>query len=165
MAEQLKKTVTYEELMADSNVAKGREEIAAAIEADPATMKLLDAAKSVEDMYAVTVRFLTLSFEAFKTIFQKTIDYFSSARAELPDEVLDNVAGGWSLSGVFESLSKKVWCVAGCIVGGVLVAGGVAAGIAATAVAGPVALVVGSAVALLGATMCHSSIQYASRQS
>ena len=109
-------------------------------------MKLIDAAKTVEDLYEATKRFIKMKFEDFKVVFQNTFSYFSSAKAALSDEILDDVAGGWSLSSVFSSISKKALCIAGCVIGGAICVAGCVLGAAIVATTGPIGVIGGSAV-------------------
>ena len=140
--------MTYEELMEQESVKENIEKAQAVIEADPVAMKLIDAAKTVEDLYEATKRFIQMKLEDFKVVFQNTFAYFSSEKAELSDEILDDVAGGWSLSSVFSSISKKALCIAGCVIGGAICVAGCALGAAIIAATGPIGVIGGGAVAM-----------------
>ena len=140
-------TMTYSEIMENETVRKGMDEMKAALEADPVTMKLLDAAKNVEDMYEVAKKYMQLKFEDFKKAFHMTVDYFFAPKEALADEVLDNVAGGsFFFRDLFNSLSKKAQCIAGCIAGGLIILGGAAVGAAGVAFGGVLGAVAGAAV-------------------
>ncbi len=104
------------------------------IEANPVSMKLLEAAETVEDMYEIAREYVAMKLEDFKVLFDKTLDYFKEPKAALSDEVMDAVVGGgWS-----EWWNKKKHAVlrtaifVGCIVAGAAI--GAATGGAAGAI-------------------------------
>ncbi len=148
----MEKAMTYNEFMENETVKKGTADVLAAIEADPEAMKLIDAADTVEGLYEATKRYLQIAWEDFKKVFADTMDYLTSQKAELDDEVLDNVVGGWSLSGFFNNISKKAMCVACIVVGSAVAVASAALAFTAVAVAGPVGCVVGTLVGTMGFT-------------
>ena len=148
----MEKTMTYNELMENETVKKGTADVMAVIEKDPEAMKLIDAADTVEGLYEVTKRYLQIAWEDFKKVFADTMDYLTSAKTALNDEVLDNVVGGWSISGFFNNLSKKTLCVACMVVGAAVAAASATLAFTAVAVGGPVGALVGTVVGTLGFT-------------
>ena len=143
--------ITYSEIMENESVQKGMDEMMAALEADPVTMKLLDAAKTVEDMYEVSKKYIRMKFEDFKKMFHMTVDYLFAPKEALADEVLDNVAGGsFFLRDLFNSLKKKAQCIVGVIAGGALILGAAAVGAAAIVYGGPLGVPAGLAIAGAG---------------
>ena len=142
--------MTFSEMMERDGAQEGLDNLVEALEADSVTMKLLDAAKTIEDMYEVSKKYIRLKFEDFKKVFQMAVDYFSSPKAALADEVLDDVVGGWSLSSIYDSLSQKAKCIAGCIAGGLMIAGGVLVGGTCIALGGPIGVAGGLAVGAAG---------------
>ncbi len=148
----MEKTMTYNELMENEAVKKGTADVLAIIEKDPEAMKLIDAADTVEGLYEATKRYLKIAWEDFKKVFASTMDYLTSQKTALHDEVLDNVVGGWSFSGWFNSLSKKVQCVACIVVGATLAVASGALAVTAVALGGPVGAVVGGLAGVAGFT-------------
>ncbi len=143
MAEEV---VTINEVMEDEKIKQGMDELVAAMEKDAATMKLVEAAETVEDLYQITKRFVKVTIEDFKKVFRQVADYFTTDKTEIADEILDDVVGGWSLSGWFKKAANKLACVAGCIAGVGAFVGGVALGGAIAFLGGPIGLVGGLAV-------------------
>ncbi len=142
--------MTYEELMNNEKVQKGMEDFVASVQQDSALMKIIDAAKTVEDMFEITKTFCKVTFEQFKSLFQQAADYLSSDKAVLADEMLDDVVGGWSLSSWFSSNVEKIKCV-GAIAGAFVLGAtfGVLGG-AMIAVGGPLGGFIGVAAAAAG---------------
>ncbi len=140
----MEKTISYQEFMENETVKKSTGEVLEAIKKDPVAMKMIDAAKTVEELYEATKRFITVAWEDFKKVFANTFAYYSSPKAALEDEVLDDVVGGWSFSGFFNSISKKATCIAAVVVGAAVVVAGAALALTCVAVAGPVGAAVGA---------------------
>ncbi len=137
--------------------AKGAGEAVARLqemmEENPAVKKLMDAAQTVEDMYEVAKAYIEVKLEDFKVLWNKTVDYFKESKAALPDEVMDSVVGGWSISGFFNKWKKEIIATTiavGCMVGGIVI--GAALGGWVGAAAGAVA---GAAVGITFATMYY----------
>ena len=146
----MEKTMTYNEFMENETVKKETAELLSVIEQDVEAMKLIDAADTVESLYEATKRYVQLAWEDFKKVFSDAMGYLSSAKTVLQDEVLDNVVGGWSFSGFFNSLSKKVQCVACIVVGATLAVASGALAVTSVVFAGPVGAVVGGLAGVAG---------------
>ncbi len=159
--------LTIDEVMENEKIKAGMDDFVAAMEQDAAMMKVVEAAKTVEDMYEITKRFVKVAFEDFKKLFNQVAHYFSSDKTALADEMLDNVVGGWSFSSLFDNIGQKLACIAGCVAGVGAVIGGIALGGALIATANPVGLAAGLAVAgagLAGGTaMLYDSINMLKR--
>ncbi len=140
----MEKTITYQEFMENETVKKGTGEVLDVIKQDPVAMKMISAAKTVEELYEATKRFVATSWEDFKKFFANTFAYYSSNKTALEDEVLDSVVGGWSFSSFFNSISQKVTCVAAVVVGVAVAAAGLGLAVTCMAVAGPVGIIVGA---------------------
>ncbi len=135
--------VNVAEVMADEKAREAAEKLEAALEANPEDNALMEAAQSAEDMYQVAKKYISIKLEEFKVLFQKTVDYFKQDKVALQDEVLDSVAGGWSLSNFWNTYKKKIIAVA-------IVVGTTAAGIA-----------IGAAVGGLGGALLGGAIGFA----
>ncbi len=135
-------------MMADEVQAANVEKIEAALEQDTEGCALLDAAKSVEEVYDVVKRYLTMKFEAFKAIFEDALDYLKQDKAAIPDETLDCVVGGASwLNTAWNWLKRKGTAI---VIGAV--AGAVIGGIGGAALGGPIGFIPGTVVgAVVGA--------------
>ena len=123
------------------------------VEANPVSMKLLEAAQTVEDMYEIAKEYVAIKFSDFKVLFDKTVDYFKEPKTALSDEVMDSVVGGWSISGFFNKWKKEIIATTiavGCTVAGIAI--GAVLGGWVGAAAGAVA---GAAVGLTFATMYY----------
>ncbi len=138
--------MTINEVLEDAKIQQGMDDLVAAMEKDAATMKLVEAAATVEDLFQITKRFIQVTFEDFKKVFHQVADYFSADKTEIADEILDDVVGGWSLSGWFKKAANKLACVAGCIAGVGAIVGGAALGGALAFLGGPVGLAGGMVV-------------------
>ena len=152
--------MTSKEFSENKTVKESMAQMTDIIEADSEAMKLIEAARTVEDMWEVTKRFVKLGFEEFKNFFRNTVDYFSSPKAELPDEVLDNVAGGWSLTGLFSNIAKKTACVVACVACAAGFVTSLALGVVAATVAGPVGMIAGCGFAAVGMVGCSAAFSY-----
>ena len=142
--------MTIDEVMENEKIKAGMDDFVAAMEQDAAMMRVVEAAKSVEDMYEITKRFVKMAFEDFKKLFQQVAHYFSDDKTVLADEMLDSVVGGWSFSGLFDNIGQKLACIAGCVAGVGAFVGGIALGGVLIATANPVGLAAGMAVAGAG---------------
>lgn len=118
------------------------DKVQVALEENPVTQKLMEAAQTVEDVFQIVKEFAKTTLEDFKLIWDKTLDYFKNEKAELPDEVMDSVVGGWSFSSFWERFKRPIIAV------GIVVAGA-AGGAVAGSWAGPVGVAVGAAVGLV----------------
>ncbi len=140
-------------LVANEDAAQATERVKSALEADPEVSVLVKAAETVEDVYEIIKKYSKATLAQVKVLFDKTVDYFKETKAELSDETLDNVVGGWSFSSWWNKNKADIigWTIVGvaCVVGLAVGAvtggvGGAAMGLAVGAVAG---LIVGSGVA------------------
>ncbi len=132
--------------MANEAVAENVGKLEAVIAEDKETCAILDAAQSVQDVFGAVKKYVTMKFEAFTALFDDVMNYFKEDKAVLSDETLDCVVGGWSWSGLWETVKKKAAAIViGAAIGAAV---GVVAG-AATA-AGVGALIGGFAGAIAG---------------
>ena len=143
-------TLTFSDMMANETVHQKMDTLVEAMEKDPVMMKLAEAAQTVEDMYEITKSFIQVTFEDFKKVFHQVADYFSSDKAVLSDDILDDVVGGWSLSSWFGSAAEKIKCVAGCVGGAALMLAGIGLGMTLCIIGGPVGVGAGITVAAAG---------------
>ncbi len=140
--------VDVAKVMGVEGVGDAVHKIVAVLEENPAVKALMDAAETVEDMYAAAKEYVQMKLEDFKVLWDKTAAYFKESKAALPDEVMDTVVGGWSISGFFNKWKKEI--VATVIAVGCTVGGAIAGGL----LAGPVGVVAGAVVgAGVGITM------------
>ncbi len=143
-------------LIENEEAVKAAEKMQAALEADPEVSVLMKAAETVEDVYEIIKRFSKATLAQVKVLFDKTVDYFKESKAELSDETLDNVVGGWSLSSWW---NKNKAAIVGWTVFGVCCAVGVIAGAATFGLGGAaVGLVMGGVVGGLGGAALGISI-------
>ncbi len=141
--------VNVAEILEQEEAKSQVQEILAAFEANPAAMKVLEAAQSAADVFEIVKKFAKLKWEEFKVLFDKTVQYFREDKAKLDDETLEQVSGG-SLSSWWNKWKKDIICsviffgclavgaVAGACLGGFY--GGLL-GFAAGAVVGTIASV------------------------
>ena len=87
---------------------KAEAKLTEVMESNPVVSKLVKAAETVEDAYQIAKEYFTMKFEEFKVLFDRTVNYFKESKAELSDEVLDNVVGGWSFSGFWNEYKEKI---------------------------------------------------------
>ena len=145
--------VNVAQVMSAEGAVERVQRILAGLEENPAVKKLMEAAETVEDMYAVAKEYIQIKLEDFKVLWDKTVDYFKESKAALPDEVMDSVVGGWSISGFFNKWKKEIIATTiavGCTVAGIAI--GAVLGGWVGAAAGAVA---GAAVGLTFATMYY----------
>ncbi len=86
--------VNVAEILNQEEAKQQVEEIATALEANPAAMKALNAVETVEDAYQMIKKIVKIKLEQFKVLFNKTVDYFKESKVALEDETLEYVAGG-----------------------------------------------------------------------
>ncbi len=125
-------SVNVAEILEKEEHKKQVEALQAAFGANEEAMKRLNAVNSVEDAYEIFKEFVTLKLEDFKVLFHKTVDYFKGDKVALQDEVLDSIAGGWSLSSWWNEYKQE-------IVAGVIIVGCAAVGLAIGACTGGLA--------------------------
>ena len=133
------------EVMSHQENQSAAEQLKAALEANPAVSQMMEAAQSVEEMYDSVKEYISLKLEDFKVLFDKAIEYFKGPKVALEDDMMECVAGGWSISN-FWNKYKKTICAA------VVVAGMAVVGAAAGAVVGATAVVLAGASLAVGVT-------------
>ncbi len=132
--------VDVEKVLSVEGAAKSVDDMVAALEEIPAVKQMLEAAKTVEDIYQAVKGYLSIKVEDFKVLFHKTVDYFKEPKVALADDVMENVVGGaW---GFFETWKKKA--LAATLLIGAFVEGA----LIGAAVGGPVGAVAGAFVGL-----------------
>ncbi len=138
MAELTVENVDVSKIMQIEGAHEKVDQFVEALDENPATKKLLDAMESVEDAYHFVKEFVEIKLEDFKVLWDKTVAYFKTERAPLPDEVMDDVVGGWSLSSWWNQWKRTI--VASCI----MVAGAVAGAVVGACVGGPFGMFLGA---------------------
>ncbi len=114
--------VSLAQVMSVEGAAQSVSDMVVALESEPKVKKLLDVARTVEDMYQAVKDYVSLKLEDFKVLFQKSVDYFKESKAALADEVLDNVVGGgWGFSLRWQKLALAATLLIGGIVEGALI--------------------------------------------
>ena len=116
------------DIVTNEKSMEGIRQLEAALKADPKVGVLLEAAEDVKDVFQAVRKFLKVKFEVFETYFNEAMDYFKEDKVALQDEMLENVAGGFTLSTLWNRLKTIATAVAvGAAAGAVCgVAGGVA---------------------------------------
>ncbi len=140
-------------LLSSKGVDEKVEQVKEILESVPEVNALMKAAETVEDVYEIVKKFSKATFEEVKMIFEKACDYYKETKAVLTDEILDNVAGGFSLSDLWADnkpfvigasvflASIVIGATAGAVVAGPLGAaagalGGLVAGVGLGIIAG-----------------------------
>ncbi len=158
MSEIAVENINIAEIMSAEGAAENVEKVKVALEADPEMGPMLRGAQTVEDVYHIVKRFSKATFEQVKVILHKSMEYFRQAKAELSDEVLDNVSGGWFLSEWWNKCKGDcitLACVVGCVVVGTVV--GACVGGVGGAIAGAAAgCAVGTAVGLVAGAIVNA---------
>ncbi len=117
------KKISFKEFMDLSDVKRDMCELTSVIEDDALAMKMIAAARTVEDLYDISKRFIHMSFTNFQKLFREASAYFSSDKTKLSNDILDDVVGGAMGNELFLSDDKKISCLCGCVLGGALVLG------------------------------------------
>ncbi len=139
--------VDIKAFMANETAAANVSKIEAAFDQDKEASALLDAAKSLQDVYHLVKRYVVVKFEDFSALFSDVLSYLKEDKAVLPDETLDCVVGGSFFDKIWNSVKTKVTSI---ILGAVI--GGAVGAVAGACVAGGVGAIVGGAVgAVVGA--------------
>ncbi len=141
--------VDIKAFMADEVAAANVSKIEAAFDEDKEASALLDAAKSLEDVYNLVKRYVVMKFEDFSALFTDVMDYLKEDKAVLADDTLECVVGGWSLGSLWQTVKKKAAAIVlGAAIGGVVgcLAGACLAGGVGAMVGGAVGVVVGAIV-------------------
>ncbi len=131
MAELTVENVNISKIMSVEGAAEKVDQFVAALDENPAVKKLLDAAQSVEDVYHIAKDYIQMKLEDFKILFEKTVAYFKNEKAALPDEVMEDVVGGWSFSEWWNKWKRPIVAssiLVGCVVGGALIGGALGGG-------------------------------------
>ena len=126
--------VDMEKMLSTEDAKAGVAKVQEAMEANPAFNKVMEAVKTVEDMYEVAKAYVKMKYEDFKVLANKTMEYYKNSKVELKDETMDYVVGGWSFSGFWNKYKKVI--IATAIIAAVSV---VTAGVGAAI--GPLAVV------------------------
>lgn len=137
--------VNVAEIMEQAEAKASVEKLQAAMEANPVVNQLLEAAETVEDMYQVAKEYITIKFEEFKVLIDKTVDYFKGPKVQLDDDVMDCVVGGNWFADFWNKHKKTIVTVA--IVAGFVAVGAVAGGFLGVAALGGVGGAIAGAVA------------------
>ncbi len=135
------------EILGAEGAAERVEKVKAAIAADPEASALASAAETAEDVYEIIKKFCKATLEQVKEIFRQTVDFYKQAKAELSDEVLDNVVGGWSLSSWWKKNKADIiggTILGACFIGGIII-GACTGGLGGAVVGAAAGLVVGAA--------------------
>lgn len=135
--------------MENADVRQQSKELLAKLEADPVINGLMEAAETIEDMYEIAKRYVTMKLEDFRQLFEEAMDYYKGTKVELDDDTMEYVVGGSWKS--FWNTFKKVALTA-VIVAGVGLLCAVTAGAAAAGVAAVAAVATGTAVGTAAAT-------------
>ena len=135
--------------MENADVRQQSKELLAKLEADPVVNGMMEAAETIEDMYEIAKRYVTMRLEDFRQLFEEAMDYYKGAKVELDDDTMEYVVGGSWKS--FWNTFKKVALTA-VIVAGVGLLCAVTAGAAAAGVAAVAAVATGTAVGTAAAT-------------
>ncbi len=123
--------VEVEKLMANPGAGEAMDLVRERLEANEETSALLKVAHSIEEVYEIAKKCVTIEFAKFKEICEAMMAHFKSDKTVLDDEVLDNVAGGaWNWSRFWNNVAV------GSIMA-VCVAVGAAGGVAMTIESGP----------------------------
>ncbi len=141
----MENTMTFKELMDNEEVQQQMVQMKAVMEKDPVAVKMIEAAQTAEDVFEITKRYVEVKWEDFKRIFKESVAYFSNSKAELNDEVLDHVAGGWG----WDFIGSSKWsCILGCVVGVAMAVVGAGIGTLTAVVSGPIGVVGGIGLAV-----------------
>ncbi len=155
MSEIAIENVNVADILGTEQGAEGLEKVKAALEADREMSLLMKAADTLEDVYEIVKKFSTATFEQVKVLFKKTVEYFKGAKAELSDEVLDNVSGGWSFSAWWKEAKATIvssTIMVSCIVAGTVV-GACVGGVGGAMAGAAVGAMVGGVIAYTTATI------------
>ena len=127
--------VDMEKMLSTEDAKAGVAKVQEAMEANPAFNKVMEAVKTVEDMYEVAKAYVKMKYEDFKVLANKTMEYYRNSKVELKDETMDYVVGGWSFSG-FWNKYKKVIIATAIVAAAAIVTGGIGAAVGPALVVG-----------------------------
>lgn len=135
--------------MENAGAREQAQEILAELQANPAANALMEAAKTVEDMYEVAKSYVDMSLEAFRNAFAAAMDYCNDSKQELDDDAMECIVGGsW---GDAWNMFKKV-ALATVIIAGVAAACAITGGAAGAALGAAGAWMAGTSVATAATT-------------
>lgn len=157
-------TVNVAEVLSVEENQSYVEKIKEAIEKNPVVTKALEVAETVEEVYGTVKDYIQVKFEDFKVCFEKAMSFYKESKAELSDEVLDNVAGGGFWGNLWNKYKTAI--IATAIVVGCIATGGVV-GVAAGALMGTVAAGVAGGViggAITGGFMAKTYVEIANEK-
>ena len=135
--------------MENADVRQQSQELLAKLEADPVINSLMEAAETIEDMYEIAKRYVTVKLEDFRQLFEEAMDYYKGAKVELDDDTMEYVVGG-SLKSFWKTFKKVA--LAAVIVAGVGLACAVTGGLAGAGIAAAGAAFAGTAVGTAAVT-------------
>lgn len=96
------------QIMSVDAAREAADKIEAAMSADPEINAMIESTKSVEDVFAVVKKFIDITLDEFKVVFQKTVDWFTQDKAVVADEMLDSVSGGGFWGNLWDKIKKPV---------------------------------------------------------
>lgn len=158
MSEAVEK-LNVAEILGAEGAAERVEKIKAAIAADPEASALAKAAETAEDVYEIIKKFCKATLAQVKEVFRQTVDFYKQAKAELSDEVLDNVVGGWSFSSWWNNNKSDIiggTIFAVCLLGGIVIGactGGLGGAVVGAAVGFTVGAILGGAAGVITAAV------------
>ena len=136
--------VNMEAMMADAKAKNYIETVQSKMEGNAEVNALLEKAASLEDLFEVAKKYVTMKFEAFKAICHDAFAYFGKEdKVALSDETMEAVVGGGWLGNLWNKCKKVVTAVAvgvaaAAVMGGIaaigVASGGLALGVLGTAV-------------------------------
>ncbi len=125
--------INVAEVMSHEENQNAVEQLKAAMEANPVVSQMMEAAQSVEEMYASVKEYISMKLEDFKVLFDKTIEFFKGPKVQLEDDMMECVVGGWSFSN-FWNKYKRAICATVVVAGVALIGAATGAVVGATAV-------------------------------
>lgn len=139
--------INVTEIMSHEENQNAVEQLKAAIESNSTVNKLMEAAQTVEEMYAAVKDYVSLKLDDFKILFDKAVDYIKGPKVKLEDEMMECVVGGFSFSSLWNKYKKTICAVA--VVAGLAIVGvatGAVVGVTAGFLAGAATLAVGGTI-------------------
>ena len=119
-----------EAMMADAKAKNYIETVQSKMEGNAEVNALLEKASSLEDLFEVAKKYVTMKFEAFKAICHDAFAYFGKEdKVALSDETMEAVVGGGWLGNLWNKCKKAVVAVAVGVVAAAVIGGGLAASI------------------------------------
>ena len=122
--------VNMEAMMADAKAKNYIETVQSKMEENAEVNALMEKAASLEDLFEVAKKYVTMKFEAFKAICHDAFAYFGKEdKVALSDETMEAVVGGGWFGNLWNKCKKAVVAVAVGVTAAVVVGGIVAAGV------------------------------------